>query len=468
MTQIATLVFIAGICGLFWLDHDSKVKTSPALWLPVLWLMIAGSRPLTLWLNTGSTVSADQYLEGSPIDRAIYTTMLVLGLAVLFGRSAVVGKFLRANWPLLILVLYCAASIAWSDYPDVAFKRWIKSLNDYVMILIILTDAEPLAALKRVFARVGFVLLPASILFIKYYPEIGRVYASHWDSTVFFVGVTTDKNMLGMTCLVFGLASMWRFLTELRGSEAGRKAGSLIAHGAMVLMTIYLFSIVNSMTSLSCFVLGSVLMAVTTSPKLGRKRMLVHAMLFASVAFCFCVLFLNLGDSLLATIGRNSTLTGRTDLWDTLLKMDTSPVAGSGFESFWLGSRLEKLWSIYWWHPNESHNGYLEMYLNLGWIGIGLLAGLAVAGYRNITKLLLRDPEAGRLRLAFFLVGIAYNFTEAAIRTMGLVWVAFLLCVMAVPEVPVPLPAFVSKVTTRIGTTRKRVTPKNNAEEILA
>ena len=79
----------------------------------------------------------------------------------------------RQNTPILLFFAYCAVSTLWSDYTDVSFKRWIKAVGDLVMALIVLTDANPFAALKRLMAQVGFVLIPASILLIKYYPGLG-------------------------------------------------------------------------------------------------------------------------------------------------------------------------------------------------------------------------------------------------------------------------------------------------------
>ncbi len=410
MTQIATVVFFLGICGLFWLDRDSKL---PA-----------------------------QYIEGSPLDRAVYTGLLVVGLFVLFGRQKAVGRFLRANWPIALFVLYCAVSIIWSDFPEVALKRWIKSLGDYAMILIVLTDPDPFGALKRVLARAGFLLLPLSVLLIKYYPDLGRAYPVHWEGTTYYVGVAADKNMLGMACLVFGLGSWWRFLKEFRRERGQRRRGPLIAHGVVIAMTIWLLWLANSMTSLACFVMASGLIAATSSPWVARKRVVVHVLVAGVLSCCFCILFLDLGSFLLTAVGRNPTLTGRTDLWEKLIEMTANPLLGAGFESFWLGPRLEKLWSIYWWQPNESHNGYLEVYLNLGWVGIALLAGAVVAGYRNIISLLNTDPDAGWLRLAYFVVGLAYNLTEAAIRTMDLMWLAFLVALMVLPKAPAPKEPF--------------------------
>jgi O-antigen ligase len=144
-------------------------------------------------------------------------------------------------------------------------------------------------------------------------------------------------------------------------------------------------------------------------------------------------LFLGVGSGLLTTMGKDATLTGRTAVWDLVLSLTKNPMIGTGFESFWLGPRLDKIWSVYWWHPNEAHNGYIEVYLNLGWIGLSLLAVLMVTGYRTAISALRRDPESAGIRLAFFLVAVAYNFTESAVRIMHPVWIFFLLATITVP-----------------------------------
>src|SRR3989449_9603612 len=85
---------------------------------------------------------------------------------------------------------------------------------------------------------------------------------------------------------------------------------------------------------------------------------------------------------------------------------------GAGFESFWLGERAMSLWKTHWWHPNQAHNGYLEVFLNLGGLGVALLSFVMAWGYQNVVVALHRDPELGRLKLAFFVVALLYNLTE--------------------------------------------------------
>ena len=130
---------------------------------------------MSVWFNM-SPADSDVQMDGSPLDRVVFALLLVGGLVVLVNRGRKSSAALKANWPILAYFAFCLVSVVWSDFPDVAAKRWIKAIGDLVMVLIIVTDGNPIGALKRVLARAGFILLPASVLLIKYFPGLGRGY----------------------------------------------------------------------------------------------------------------------------------------------------------------------------------------------------------------------------------------------------------------------------------------------------
>ena len=375
---------------------------------------------------------ADLYLEGSPLDAFILAGLLAAGLAVLFARRRSARTFLRANGPLLVFFFYCAVSVLWSDYPFVAFKRWTKAFGDLVMVLVVLTDPEPTGAVKRLLARTGFVLIPLSILLIKYYPDLGRQY-SVWTGAAYNVGVSTQKNGLGQLCLIFGLGSLWYLLEALRGGDRGRPAGPLIANGAILAMALWLFWMAQSATSFGCFLIGGGLMAVTSLCTVARKPAVVRLLVGAVLFVVLYGLILHPAAGLTEAVGRDPTLTGRTEMWDQLLQLKVDPWLGAGYESFWLGPRTNEI-SRYYQHVNQAHNGYIEVFLNLGWAGVALLGLVMAWGFRNVVRVLCRDPEAGRLKLAFFVVAVVYNLTEHAFRELHPVWIVFLLAITVVPE----------------------------------
>ena len=439
---LSLLICLAGIALLFATDRDKSARASKALWIPVAWLFLNCSRPVSVWLATfgfgrsfqGQDLAAT-YIEGSPVDRAVFLLILFAGYMVLARRNNRLGPLLRKMGPIALFYFYCAVSIAWSDYPFVAFKHWIKGIGDLEMVLIILTDPQPQVALKRVFSRVGFILLPLSIVFIKYFPSIGRLSTPGGANE--YIGVTTQKNALGVLCLLFGLGSLWRFIGVYLDQETPRRRQLMLAHGSIIVMALWLLWTCDSKTSLTCLVMGGIAMVLVSMPKLSKRRPLAHILVACTFGVSLFAVFFQSGGELLKSLGRDSTLTGRTAIWESVLKLAGNPWIGTGYESFWLGDRLQKFWSDENFRGiNEAHNGYLELYLNLGWIGLGLLAIVIITGYGKVISTLRRDALAGGLGLAFFISEICYNLTEAGFRMMYPLWIFFLLAIVGIPKTP--------------------------------
>jgi exopolysaccharide production protein ExoQ len=143
---------------------------------------------------------------------------------------------------------------------------------------------------------------------------------------------------------------------------------------------------------------------------------------------------------LIQEAGRDSTLTGRTELWDVVLHMDPRPIFGHGFESFWLGDRLKTLQSLWYWKPTQSHNGYIEIYLNLGWVGLLFVAGVIVSSYVKLREMLTSSSGMtervlfGRFGMAFLAAFVVYNYTEAGFKSLHFLFVIFILFATKYPE----------------------------------
>lgn len=432
--SLASLVYTLGIAGLFYLDRDKTIKTSKALWLPVLYLGIIGSRPISVWLGIEQANGSNAAMEGSPIDGAFFQILLVVALCVLVRRASRVGKFMAMSFPLPVLIyfVFCLLSVIWSDYSLLVLKKWIKSIEDVAMILIIVTDAEPVAALRRLFSRLGFILLPYSMLLIKYYPGNGRFYG-FWDGGEMNVGVTQDKNFLGVISFVLSLGALWRIQAILSGEEASPdRRRHLWAQGILLAMGIWLLSVANSATSLVCCILGAGLMLVIRRPFFRNHPAGVHVLVVSLIVITGVVMLLGGGASVTHALGRNPTLTGRTEIWAAVIPMAPNALVGAGFESFWLNPQVHaRLWSLFPNLPlNEAHDGYIEVYLNLGWIGLVLIALILLDAYRRANQAFRRMPALGGLLLAYVLTGVTYNMTEAGFRMLNPFWIFFLLAVI--------------------------------------
>jgi exopolysaccharide production protein ExoQ len=441
--QLAFLICSVGIAELFYLDRDKSVRTSKALWLPVIWLWIAGSRSVSVWLATGggSEGALASTLDGSPMDATIYAALMVAGMIVLFQRTNRTTALLKASGPVLIYFLYCMISTAWSPIHGPAFKRWTKDVGDLVMVLVIATDAQPIAALRRLYSRVGFILLPFSIVLIRY-TDLGRGYDP--DGTPMNTGVTTNKNALGLIVFLVSLGALWNLRALLMDKKDPNRARRLVAQGTLLTFGIVLLQMAHCATAIACFVLGGGLMLATNLRAIRNRPGRVHALCLGIVLVGGITLLFG-GESLVTSaLGRNSDL-GRTDIWKASIATADSPVFGTGFESFWNTNAHKVAQSPalagYWDMSNlvSAHNGYIEVYLDLGWVGLCFIALILISGYRRAAKAFERDPQFGSLILAYIATSALYSITEVGFRVLAPSWIFLLLAVVSASGVAAAL-----------------------------
>src|SRR5437870_5976816 len=254
---VASFLTIAFIVFLFRRDIREKPDVSGALWLPLLWLVITCSRGLSGWLNIfGLPVAgAPSVEEGSPLDAWFFFVLIAAGFYVLNKRQVHLSEIVRNNGWLIAFLLYCFISIVWSDFPFVAFKRWIKILGHPIMALIIFTEPDPAEALRRLMKRCAYVVVPVSILFIKFYPQLGRGF-SPWGGSV-NTGIAAGKNQLGADCLILGYFFFWHLLRTWPTERDQRRRNELRLTAGSLIGIWWLFSQAHSATSLTSFVVGA-------------------------------------------------------------------------------------------------------------------------------------------------------------------------------------------------------------------
>lgn len=123
--QIATALFAVGIAGLFWLDRDKSVRVSKALWLPIIWVAINGSRSVSGWLGTAPPREIPGQLPAtSLLDQVVAAALMLMGTIVLIRRRRDVVTVLKGSWPIVVYFSFCLVSLLWSDFSDWGFKRW--------------------------------------------------------------------------------------------------------------------------------------------------------------------------------------------------------------------------------------------------------------------------------------------------------------------------------------------------------
>jgi O-antigen ligase len=399
-------------------------------------MFFAGSRYLSSWLGLSPEFqSAQDYTEGSPIDRAVFFGLIVLGILVLLGRKVDWQRVLVGNSWIVLYLLYCLASVAWTDQPEMLMKRWVKDLGNPIMALVILSEPRPYQALGVVLRRLAFVMLPLSVLFCKYYPELGRWYRVIGDGAETFIGVGRQKNDLGLICLISGIYLAWDWLQRHREPYPTFVRQNTIAALILAAMLVWLLYVSDSKTSLVCLMIGLFILL------LGRLRVMLHrpgtifsVLFFVGMTILLLDQALGLKEIVLNLLGRRPDLTERTDIWQILLGFNTDPILGVGFQTFWTGARLEQAWILLRIQIHQAHNGYLEQYLNLGFIGLGFILMILVAGLLKVRRHMMADHSAAMLRLSFIVVAVVYNWTEATFYGLNNLWILLLVACLEAPQ----------------------------------
>jgi O-antigen ligase len=437
---LAFCLTIGFVIYLFRRDFAEKPNVTRALWIPLIWMFIIGSRYLSEWLgNFGISAGAVSLEEGSPLDALLFLILIVSAARVLSWRGVNLSVVMRENRWLALFFFYGFCAILWSDFPFVAFKRWIKIIGHPLMVLVILTEPDPEEALKCLLRRVAYMLIPASVLLIKYYPDLGRGF-DEWSGLPFNKGICGDKNALGHACLVLGFFFLWDFVQARKAVKSKARRKKLILQGGFLAMIGWLLYMAHSSTSLVSFVLA-ISVLVFLGFRFVDRRLIGTYIILGTLAVLLLEGVFGFSTQVLHLLGRNATLTDRTEVWKDCLQIPINPVLGAGFESFWLGERREKMWEKWAWQPNQAHNGYLETYLNLGLLGLLTLVGLIFATFWKSRRELLTNFEFGRFRMGLFLAILVYNWTESAFKGLSFVWFVFCIIAMDYPRARVTVPA---------------------------
>ena len=429
--QLATLVCIFFILYLFRVDREKNDGVSKAVWIPLIWMFLAGSRFASQWLDLSQPeTSAEGHSEGSPLDATVFLVLILAGIWVLQQRKLNWSVLWARNILIWLFFLFAAISILWADDSFLALKRWIKGLGNLVMALIIVTEHRPDEALGFVLRRLGFVLLPLSVLFIKYYPELGRAY--HMGEPM-FTGATYGKNALGQLCLILGIYFLWELIQKHGKPVPPGKRLQYSVYLVMLSMTAWLLYMANSATSLSCLIIATCFLLVVRLPALVKKPSRIFILgLVCVVVFALLESLFHIKETIILMLGRRPDLTDRDIIWKLVISMQDSPLIGSGYESFWMGERLIKIWQHLGARIIQAHNGYIELYLNLGIVGLVLLVSSIISGFGKAQKDLETEYDYAVLKIALILTALIYNYTEAMFVPVSNLFVLLLISIIEV------------------------------------
>lgn len=420
-------------CGYIFLQEaKAKPDVSPALWLPTIWAMRCASKSLDIWLSGGHSLTGQERLD--PLFLAV---LIIAGLVALARRQVDWTELFGNNISVFLLYITMATSVLWSVAPGLTAYKLIRPFGDLLMAMLVVTERNPTAAIIALLRRCMILLIPLSIVLIRYFPELGRGHAKHWGPDP-WLGVATHKNPLGQLCMLTGITLLWCYLQTKRigGSFARLPVVPIPIDFVYAGMSIYLLNgegHSRSATSIVCLALGSFLLLWMRRfrDRAGTLRPAFVGTIIA-VGSATLVIQLLFGDSISAFIydvlGKDRTLTGREFLWKDLINMGmVHPIGGYGYGAFWSHGVANSFSEQVDWGPGQAHNGYLETFVNLGMLGVFFLCLAIVKALLNAFNTSLSDFDYGQLRIILLVMIIALNYSEATF-TVGthLLWFVFL------------------------------------------
>jgi exopolysaccharide production protein ExoQ len=393
-----------------------RTGVSSAIWIPTLWVGILASRPLSMWTGFGG---GSDTLEGSPIDRLFFFVMIFAAIIVLSRRQVLWSAVISENWPIFLFYGFLLVSVLWANSPVVSFKRWFKEFGNILIVLVVLTEEEPQQAIRAIFVRCGYVLIPLSLVFIRWFPDLGRRYSLH-SGMMEATGVTSQKNSLGAMVVVCGLLIVWDWFEKRQTADAQNRKERRFdnyVRVAVLAIGIYLLRMSDSKTSIVCLVLGAAILGATRVSFFRHRLQMLGGLALASVlAFYVADQTFHLKELFLSDLGRDATLTGRTDVWRELRNVGTDPILGTGFMSFWDDEKYQS--KLPYWVHFSAHNGYLDIYLAGGWTGVFFLGVMLLGTGLRINQSLSWGGDYSVFRFAVFVITLVANYTESNFACM--------------------------------------------------
>lgn len=404
------------VLWLLWLERGESKEVSAAAWIPTIWFMAISSKSLGTWFDTTGSNEA-----GSPLDRIFLTALTLAALAVVLKRRFGWAAAFRLQWPIFVLLAYMLASTLWSDIPGISVRRWVREGIIVVMGLALVSEQDPRKAVESLLRRSAYILMPFSLLLIKYYPSLGVIYAP-WSGMQMWVGVSVHKNGLSAVCVVSAFFLLWAVFRRGRLESVPKMHLAGWADAVILLLSLYLLrgdEGAYSAASLATMAIG--LLALVGLRWLRRTREAPPSVLVVSALALLLVLGASapfVGGSNVAVVssalGRDATLTGRTDTWAELVPVVMSrPLFGSGFGSFWTTERRD------FYQMSHGHNGYLDVLLELGFVGLLLWVAWLVSCVRTLVRIFREHYEWASLGIGFLLMAAAHNTAESDFSTLA-------------------------------------------------
>lgn len=356
--------------------------------------------PLLLAINK---VKIDP-VRGNTVMQVLWLAVFLITFIILLLRLRQVVRIAFQDKCLWFLVGLSFLSAFWSAIPLVTLRNSAALLGTTLLGVYLASRYTRQELVKLLLWALGLIAV-LSLVFSLLWPQYG---IQHYSFGTAWRGVYIHKNLLGNFMV---LASITSFIYAVSHRKK-RLAGSLVF---VISITLLLLS--TSKTALAILFILLFLLAIMRILRLHymqSKQVLILVIL--SVSGLAVWLAYNM-DVVFYWLGRDMTLTGRTYLWQAVWEMiQRQPWLGYGYNAFWSGPENSYIWQRLHWRPDNAHNGYLDLWLQLGLPGLVLFTVSVIVNLLKAITLAHREngwvPMFPLLFLTFMML---HNITESTI-----------------------------------------------------
>lgn len=349
----------------------------------------------------------------NPANTLSMAVVLSVVSVLILRRHRALTQFASGMWPVLALVALALLSMTWSAYPDVTIRR-AGSLATATLWAWYLVARYDLKDVVLLICQAAGLLALLSLAVGAASPGLGQA-PDGW------IGVFSTKNELGS---IMALASV----TYIYVLAARRpQFTNLLLFGAALVLSLGLLYLSQSRSAWVATMVGAMIcIAIRMTYRRVGFGIIVWATILLLIVPALALVSGQLG-MLAAMLGKDSTLTGRVELWMILPDyIAQAPWFGHGYAAFWVLDSVNvfQIWTTVGWEPPHAHNGWLDVMLGLGAAGLVLMGTQILMILANGIRSVVRgDKVESQYILIITFVILTSNITESAFFGPGSQWV---------------------------------------------
>jgi exopolysaccharide production protein ExoQ len=361
----------------------------------LLWIAYAATNfrsPLTPIIVSDSNAS-------SAVRQLIFGGAGLSAIGLLF-LTRNIGAVIALNLPLSVLAGFVALSTLWSPEPALSAKRAILYVFCFAtLITLVHSSKQPVRKMLQTIVYATTAIACVSLLMYFALPEIYSVNLGRPGLS----GVAVHPNTLSPFLSIGLILSLGIFAQNSREWFMLRASQASLAFA--LLLT---YSITTWLTTALAFSFYTFLSART------YRRGIIQLLIVGTLLLGTSIGWKNIQAAAFETTGRDASLSGRDALWSIVFNEGKQhPVFGKGYGAFWTEGKGREL--VQTWNPRQSHNAYLDVWLDLGilgLIGVGLCFHVALFTHWSRVRGDIGSPRR-RAMAALYAAAFGYMLSYA-------------------------------------------------------